>query len=139
MIFNNTSLTNDLDWIKRAKIINNVKRNKTTNNYLFLFISQTKFYKYHNYYYSFIIILSKNIIFNLNTLFRIHRKYLKFHHYYNSNIKKTNKKYNKKYLFLKNKLTKTFMIILEKDLKWKLIWYKWISFIRNWNRMDIIW
>ena len=86
MILNNTSLTNDLDRIKRAKTINNVKRNKTTNNFLFLFISQTKFYKYHNYYYSFIIILSKNIIFNLNTLFRIHTKYLKFHHYYNSNI-----------------------------------------------------
>ena len=48
------------------------------------------------------------IIFNLNTLFRIIRKYLKFHHYYNSNIKKTNKKYNKKYLFLKNKIDENF-------------------------------
>ena len=82
MIFNNTFLTNGPDRIKRIKIINNAKRNK--------FISEVKFYKYHNYYYS--IILSKNIIFNLNTLFRIHRKYLKFHYYYNSNIKKTNKK-----------------------------------------------
>ena len=61
MIFNNTSLTNDPNRIKRVKIINNVKRNKTTNNYLFLFISQAKFYKYYNYYYSFFIILSKNI------------------------------------------------------------------------------
>ena len=61
MIFNNTSLTNDPDRIKRVKIINNAKRNKTTNNYLFLFIYQAKFYKYYNYYYSFFIILSKNI------------------------------------------------------------------------------
>ena len=48
------------------------------------------------------------IIFNLNTLFRISRKYLKFHHYYNSNIKKINKKFNKKYLFLKNKIDENF-------------------------------
>ena len=59
MIYNNTSLTNDPDRIKRVKIINNVKRNKATNNYLF--ICRAKFYKYYNYYYSFFIILSKNI------------------------------------------------------------------------------
>ena len=74
------------------------------------------------------------IIFNLNTLFRINRKYLKFHHYYNSNIKKTNKKYNKKYLLLKNKIIENFYD--KKDLKWKLIWYKWISSIQT--RMEWI-
>ena len=50
MIFNNTPLTNNPDRIKRVKIINNVKRNKATNNYLFLFICRAKFYKYYNYY-----------------------------------------------------------------------------------------
>ena len=61
MIFNNTSLINDPDRIKRVKIIDNVKRNKAANNYLFIFICELNFINTIIIITLFFIISRKNI------------------------------------------------------------------------------